>query len=213
MDRHSNGKVDIYKLSEELGHGGFATVDRITDAKARSYALKAKSQTTLADAKALKKRRADVALHCSLDHPTIVRFHDFFEDKQHSNMSLEYWNGCPVRQMVREKGHRTEAESVLIFRDLIGAICYLDDNRMVDCDPKVENFLIASEGKVRVGDFGLSAKLNFNDDHKFTPCRPPNELSREMIASASCRHADEVDIWAIGVCAFAIRTGILSSKL
>lgn len=206
--KHYNGKTEIYKRNEELGRGGFATVYRVTnESTGESFALKATSRERLKKPKVLQKHRSEVAIQRSLNHPNVLKLYDFFEDSQNTYMILELAPGRSIRDLVKSKGHLSEAETVKILQDVLTGLCYLHDNRIIHRDLKLENFLIGSDKKVRIADFGLSAKLDYDDEKKFTVCGTPNYLSPELLASTNHGHSYEVDIWAIGVCAFAMLTG------
>jgi polo-like kinase 1 len=86
---------------------------------------------------------------------------------------------------------------------------YLHENKVVHRDLKLDNFLIGTDGSIRIGDFGLSAKLQDEEDKKFSICGTPNYISPEMIINPSQGFGFEVDIWAIGVSAYAMLTGKL----
>ena len=205
--KHSNGTIDVYRRYEELGHGGFATVYRVTNEDGQDFALKATSRERLKKPKVMQKHRSEVAIQRSLNHPNILKFYDFFEDSHHTYMVLELCTGRSVRDLVKRKGHLSETQTAEILRDVLEGLCYLHDNRIIHRDLKLENFLIGGDGKVRISDFGLSAKLDYDDERKFTVCGTPNYLSPELLLAASKGHSYEVDIWAIGVCAFAMLTG------
>ncbi|OHT01688.1 CAMK family protein kinase [Tritrichomonas foetus] len=206
--KHSNGTMEIYKKREELGRGGFATVYRVTnEATQQSFALKATSRQLLTKPKVMQKHRSEVAIQRSLDHEYILKLYDFFEDSVNTYMVLELCPGRSVRDLVKRKNHLSEPETVKILRNVIEGLCYLHDNRIIHRDLKLENFLIGNDGKVRIADFGLSAKLDYDDEKKYTVCGTPNYLSPELLIPGSHGHRYEVDIWAIGVCAFAMLTG------
>ena len=59
---------------------------------------------------------------------------------------------------------------------------------------------------VKIADFGLSAKLEDEDDKRMTICGTPSYLSPEVLD----HHEGQtylVDVWALGVCTFLMLTG------
>lgn len=50
---------------------------------------------------------------------------------------------------------------------------------------------------VKIGDFGLAAKLEYNGEKRKTICGTPNYLAPEIINNLG--HSYEVDIWSLGV--------------
>lgn len=51
--------------------------------------------------------------------------------------------------------------------------------------------------EVKIGDFGLAARLDFAGERRKTICGTPNYLAPEIIANQG--HSYEVDIWSLGV--------------
>lgn len=52
--------------------------------------------------------------------------------------------------------------------------------------------------ELKVGDFGLAAKLSFDGEKRRTICGTPNYIAPEVLSSR-LGHSYEVDVWSIGV--------------
>lgn len=203
-----HGHTYIYKRHEELGRGGFATVYRVVEqSSGKEYAMKVVSKERITKPKAIEKMKSEIAIQASLNHPNIVRSYAAFEDASNHYIVTELCPGHSVRDLVKKSGHLSENEAAKIMKDVLEGLAYLHDNRVIHRDLKLENFLIGKDGKIKIADFGLSAKLDYDDEKKFTVCGTPNYLSPEILTSASKGHSYEVDIWAIGVCAYAMLIG------
>lgn len=59
--------------------------------------------------------------------------------------------------------------------------------------------------QVKIGDFGLSAKITHNRQRRFTTCGTPNYIAPEILAETG--HGYEVDIWALGIILYALLVG------
>lgn len=60
---------------------------------------------------------------------------------------------------------------------LISAVEYMHSNRVIHRDLKLGNIFLGSNMEIKVGDFGLAAKLEFMDEKKRTMCGTPNYIA------------------------------------
>jgi serine/threonine protein kinase len=68
--------------------------------------------------------------------------------------------------------------------------------------------LIGKDGKIKIADFGLAARLKKRDDRTYTVCGTPQFFAPELLTKAKENgHSYEVDIWTIGVCTYTMLTG------
>lgn len=206
--RKENGTSVIYKRHEELGRGGFAVVYRVTNfLTGEDYALKAIPKEKVSKPKKLSKLRSEISIQKSLNHPNLLKSYDTFEDTLNYYIVLELCPNNSVKDRIKAAGRLSEDETASILKDVIQGLIYLHDNQIIHRDLKPENFLFGKDGNVKIADFGLSTRLYFPDERKHTVCGTPNYLSPELVSPSFKGHSYEVDIWAIGVSAFAMLTG------
>ena len=60
--------------------------------------------------------------------------------------------------------------------------------------------------EVKIGDFGLATKLEFDGDRKRTICGTPNYIAPEILEGKS-GHSYEVDVWSLGVIIYTLLIG------
>ena len=60
--------------------------------------------------------------------------------------------------------------------------------------------------QLKVGDFGLAAKIIFDGEKKHTICGTPNYIAPEIL-DAKIGHSYEVDFWSIGVICYTLLVG------
>lgn len=79
-------------------------------------------------------------------------------------------------------------------------------NRVIHRDLKLGNLFLTDKMEVKVGDFGLAAKLDFDGERKRTVCGTPNYIAPEVLENKN-GHSYEVDIWSFGVIMYAMLIG------
>ena len=60
--------------------------------------------------------------------------------------------------------------------------------------------------ELKIGDFGLATKLEFEGDRKRTVCGTPNYIAPEILDGKQ-GHSYEVDIWSLGVIIYTLLIG------
>lgn len=208
-----DGSKDIYICNEKLGQGGFAVVYRVTQQNTnKSYAMKVilKDKRTCSINKfLLEKIQNEIQIQKKLKHPNIVASKISFSDERNQYIILEYCPGKSIREYLRksEQGHLTEPETRKILKDVIQGLIYLHKRKIIHHDLKLENFIIGSNGKVKIADFGVSYALKNANDKIFSVYGTTNYMAPEMLQDDNQGHSLEVDIWSIGVSAFIMLTG------
>lgn len=64
---------------------------------------------------------------------------------------------------------------------------------------KLGNLFLSDEMQMKLGDFGLAAKLEFDNEKRHTVCGTPNYIAPEILENKAAGHSYEVDIWSLGV--------------
>lgn len=106
------GKFGMVYLARHKETGFIAAIKRIQKAKIKEYNMAGQFAK-------------EVRLHSSLDHPKIVRFYGFFEEKKEVYMVLEYLNGGTLFDLLNRVGLLCIKETVDFLKDVIMAVEYL----------------------------------------------------------------------------------------
>lgn len=59
------------------------------------------------------------------------------------------------------------------------------------------NLFLNENMEIKLGDFGLATRLEYNEEKKKTICGTPNYIAPEILEGKG--HSYEVDIWSVGV--------------
>ena len=204
----STGEIKIYKYKKGkyLGKGGFARCYTMTNMEdGHVYAGKVVSKSSLVKSTAKELLIAEIKIHKHLNHRHIVKFEHFFEDKVNVYILLEICTNSTMMELVKKRKRLSEPEARYYTLQMIDALRYLHRHNVIHRDMKLGNLFLNKDMEIRVGDLGLSAKLNDQSERKKTICGTPNYIAPEIIAGKS--HSFEVDVWSLGVILFTMLFG------
>ena len=89
---------------------------------------------------------------------------------------------------------------------IINALKYLHAHRIIHRDLKLGNLFLNDKMEVKLGDFGLASKLDFDGEKKRTICGTPNYIAPEVL-EGKAGHSYEVDVWSLGVIIYTLIIG------
>lgn len=84
---------------------------------------------------------------------------------------------------------------------------YLHSHRVIHRDLKLGNLFLSDKMEIKLGDFGLATKLEFDNERKKTICGTPNYIAPEILEGKESGHSYEVDVWSFGVIAYTLLIG------
>jgi serine/threonine protein kinase len=194
-----------------LGRGGMGLVYRARQTRLdRIVAVKLMVPELATDPEFVSRFEREARALARLDHPGVVRVHDFGEGAGVCYLVMEYVEGTNLRALM-EEGLDAEQAAVIIGQ-LCDALAYAHGRGVVHRDIKPENVLIDRQGRVKVADFGLAKLHQDMAAPRATGTRrvvgTPQYMAPEQIGDP--RSVDHrADIFAIGVVFYEMLTGQL----
>uniref|UniRef100_A0A3Q2WNF3 polo kinase n=1 Tax=Haplochromis burtoni TaxID=8153 RepID=A0A3Q2WNF3_HAPBU len=152
-----------------------------------------------------KKTQQEIELHRLLHHKHIVHFYHHFEDKENIYILLEYCSRKSLAHILKVRKVLTEPEVRYYLRQIVSGLKYLHEQEILHRDLKLGNFFVNETMELKVGDFGLAAKLEPAGNRRKTICGTPNYLSPEVLNKQG--HGCESDIWALGCVMYTMLLG------
>lgn len=144
-----------YRLEEELGRGGMATVWRAHDLRLeRPVALKCLTAPLAEDPEYLVRFFAEAQQVARLSHPNVVRVLDFGQGEECPYLVMEYLPGGSLVELT-ESPVEPERAIALISGAARGAGA-AHSAGMVHRDLKPGNILLTEDGTPKVADFGIA---------------------------------------------------------
>lgn len=92
---------------------------------------------------------------------------------------------------------------------MVQGMKFLHSNRIIHRDLKLGNLFLNEKMEIKIGDFGLATKLEFEGEKKRTICGTPNYIAPEVL-DGKVGHSFEVDIWSLGVIIYTLLIGIFT---
>ena len=89
---------------------------------------------------------------------------------------------------------------------MVSALKYMHAHKVIHRDLKLGNLFLNEKMQIKIGDFGLATKLEFDGDRKRTICGTPNSIAPEILEGKQ-GHSYEVDIWSLGVIIYTLLIG------
>lgn len=217
------GKIsDFYDLGKTLGEGSFGAVFKAT-IKATD-AIRAVKRIPLPKTGRDKDTRLDflkdeIRVAKLLDHPSIVKLFEVFEDQKCVYMVMELCRDGDLEEHVMEGG-LNELDAATVMQQVLRGVVYMHNHRIAHRDLKSENMLLCLrppakkgskhphskfESAVRISDFGLSCSFEEGQMMKRN-CGPDSHKAPQVYAHS---YSQKCDVWACGV----IMYYLLSARL
>lgn len=146
-----------YEVVTTIASGDFAVVYRARDRElGREVAIKQFHQQFLADGRRLARFWQESQLLASLQHPNILTVHDIVRSRGWLILELMQGSLLPA-----EEGEGLDLDYLRgVLRECLSALQLLHSHGVVHGDIKPSNLLVDSQGRVKLGDFGLARRAN-----------------------------------------------------
>nr|XP_053620523.1 serine/threonine-protein kinase MARK2-like isoform X3 [Plodia interpunctella] len=199
--------IGKYKLLKTIGKGNFAKVKLAKHVPTgKEVAIKIIDKTQL-NPGSLQKLFREVRIMKMLDHPNIVKLFQVIETEKTLYLVMEYASGGEVFDYLVLHGRMKEKEARAKFRQIVSAVQYCHQKRIIHRDLKAENLLLDGEMNIKIADFGFS--------NEFTPgakldtfCGSPPYAAPELFQGKKY-DGPEVDVWSLGVILYTLVSGSL----
>ena len=187
-------RVGRFELKGELGRGAQATVWLGYDPRLqREVAVKVINPD--ADAVSVAQWLDEARAVSRLAHPNIVPVFEADQDAGTSFMVFEYVTGPTLTELLRKRGKLPQREAAELMRDVLDAIATAHAQGIVHRDLKPSNILMDAQGRPRVMDFGIAARVS--DAHDGRIAGTPGYISPEAIGGAAPHPL--MDVFAAGM--------------
>jgi serine/threonine-protein kinase len=195
-----------YQVRSRIARGGMATVYLATDLRLeRRVAIKV-MHGHLADDESFKQRFIQEARSAArLAHPNVVNVFDQGQDADSAYLVMEYLPGITLRDLLQEYGSLTAEQTLDISEAVLSGLAAAHKAGIVHRDLKPENVLLADDGRIKIGDFGLARAASANTATGAALLGTVAYLSPELVTRGIADTRS--DIYAVGIMMYEMLTG------
>lgn len=135
-----------------------------------------------------------------LQHPNIVAYRDSFFANGQDNLCIVMTfcdGGDLANRLSASKGSLFKEDQILHwFVQIALAIHYMHENKVLHRDIKTQNIFLLGNGRLVLGDLGISKVLDGTMAFARTQIGTPYYMSPEIFRNAPYNHKS--DVWALG---------------
>ncbi|ADP80442.1 serine/threonine-protein kinase [Pseudofrankia inefficax] len=189
-----------YVLGEKLGSGAFGLVLAGTHRQlGRPVAIKVMETTSTAASFA-----AEARVLARLDHPHIVRVYDYVEDHGLSLVVMELLAGGTL---TGQRAVLSPEQVCAVALAIAAALEHAHRHKVLHRDIKAENVMFASDGTLKVTDFGVAKLMEGSGTTSSGVAGTPAYMAPEQIEGGQL--GPWTDLYALGIVLYRLFTGRL----
>ncbi len=195
-----------YRVRGRIARGGMATVYVATDLRLeRRVALKVMhghlSDDSVFQSRFIQEARAAARLA----DPNVVNVYDQGQDGELAYLVMEYLPGITLRELLRDQRRLTLPQTVTIMDAVLSGLVAAHSAGIVHRDVKPENVLLAEDGRIKIGDFGLARATSANTATGQQLLGTIAYLAPELVTRGTADARS--DIYALGIMLYEMLTG------
>lgn len=204
-------RLDGYRLLRKLGEGGMSQVFLAENIASgvqqvlKIIKLNLDENASVEQNEIVQRFISEYALISQINHPNVAKIYDQGFGEAHAYISMEYFPGGDLRQLMSGEIGETIAIATLI--QIAGALAAIHERGIIHRDMKPDNVMIRSDGSLALADFGIAMQID-------TPLEPtesgevygtPSYVSPEQAAGDQIDH--RADIYALGIMFYELLVG------
>ncbi len=148
--------IGPYRITEQLGQGGMATVYKAYHAALDRYVALKVLHPAFSEDKTFELRfQREARVVAKLEHPHIVPVYDYAEHEHRPYLVMKFIEGETLKARIG-RGPLSSEEIQKVVDSVGSALAYAHKQGILHRDIKPSNVLIATDGTMYLADFGLA---------------------------------------------------------
>lgn len=194
-----------YRVEQIVARGGMATVYLAVDLRLeRKVALKIIHPHLANDISFRDKFIREARIAAKLSHPNLVNVFDQGEDGDMAFMAMEFVSGITLRDALKDFGALDWKRALDLFEPMLSGLAAAHRAGILHRDLKPENVLLADDGRIKLGDFGLARDID-NNTATGSLVGTVAYLSPELVMRGTADARS--DVYAAGIMLFEMLAG------
>ena len=208
MSFNPGEQIGPYRILEQLGQGGMATVFKAYHpALDRYVAIKVLHQAFLEDPNFQARFQREARVVAKLEHPNIVPIYDYAEHEKRPYLVMKFIEGETLKARL-QRGPLPASEIERIVEAVGAGLYYAHTQGILHRDIKPSNVMLSKDGQIYLADFGL-ARIAQSGESTLTSdmiLGTPQYISPEQAIAK--KDLDEgTDIYSFGVMIYEMVVG------
>jgi len=149
----------------------------------------------------------EIAALSNMKSKNVTKYYESFVEGNNLWIIMEYLGGGSVKDVIlsnKEKGLE-EVYIAIILKEVLRGLKYMHSLGQIHRDIKSANILLASNGDVKLADFGVVGQLTDEIDKRITVVGTPWWMAPEVILGKP--YGILADIWSVGITAMEMALG------
>jgi serine/threonine protein kinase len=195
-----------YRIDDELGRGGMGTVYAGHDLRLdRDVAVKVLRDDLASDPSFRRRFEREARAAARISHPNVVAVHDTGDDGARDTfIVMERLTGRTLGHELAD-GTLEEARLREVATAVLAALAAAHAEGIVHRDVKPGNILVAVDGTLKVGDFGIATNLDAGDSTTRVPMGTPAYTAPERLRGFAA--TGRSDLYSLGVVLYEAAAG------
>lgn len=195
-----------YVIRSRIARGGMAMVYLGNDLRLeRRVAVKVMHAHLAEDDNFVRRFEQEARSAARLAHPNLVSVLDQGIDGGLPYLIMEYLPSITLRELLKQQRRLTTDQALEMSEAVLAGLAAAHDADIVHRDLKPENVLLADDGRIKIGDFGLARAVSANTTTGQALLGTIAYLSPELVTRGVADARS--DLYAFGIMLFEMLTG------
>ena len=203
-------QLDDFEILQTLGKGSYGYVAKVkSKINNKIYAMKMIDFSLIKDQIEIELSYNEIKIIQSLDSPHIIKYYTSFSVDKKMYILMEYINNGDIKGYIAAHQNMgkpiPEEELWELFYQCMSGLSCIHQNNLIHRDIKPANLFLTDDKTIKIGDFGVSANRNKNQNSQTKNGKEtmmigtPLYMSPEMFKHE--KYGSKVDIYSLG-CTF-----------